>query len=871
MSGMWPSACWSPHAEGGAGIPFQHIPCRSISDRESLVSIFPVFLLTSLLLSAFGRASLAAPLPPPGSPERLVDWRWLARAPQGKRVTLTGKEKLEAREGKFVLAAVEGPGVLDHLILRDPQAVLSIEVDGRPLWQGKVETLVTPPAGSTPLFPQPVFSAAPSFVHLLAPVGFHTSLRVLTDKEDLWRYVSYRTFANPAEVSVANPEPGGAYARGLQAVAAAWKVPMDTFNAKADVPARARSADVTVGAGSRATALNLRESGEITHLEFHVVPALTGSLRELVIELYYDGAKEPSVRMPLTDFVGLPHPWPNGRWDMFNGTLAAGVHYPHQESGRNYRDVTYYSNLPMPFAGGLRVDLVNRSRKTAFAGTVRAAIAPLKEDRGVGRLCGTRLTAPIVEGNQEPLLVLPGPGQVLGLGLFCTGNDLFPPAQLKGASWVALDENSPLSGPGIVPLWMAGGYGGPASAMPVWNHPRLEPQYVGVMRHFPTDPLSFGRKAAFGYDPGPDLAGAPTSATVIALWYQYGDTRYAAPPLPDHAEALPYTTFVKPDWVVPEKGAELTATVEAEDLAAMATAYGGEALAVEDPEHNYHVSGGKYLAIRADKIGDYTDCVVPMPASRYFVLGQTCLGGPVNGRWDVNFELTFLSREAASTPPAGPPPGANFAWSVLGGAPRNLSVFIIGFGNRRDSVDFYPPQLNPAPDDDGVFRFICRGPGATMIRFDQFWLYMPPPTPEDWHEFEELALPTCGGDVTASLPLTGRLEWSGWGAVQLAATTAGKATVSDICTAIATAPKELQLTGSLGPGGGAWKIAVIGSAAPPVALTPGKDGNEVVKWTVPVAGLNLPGPVTMGVTYTPPQGVDKLPQSQLYLDGWTVK
>ena len=107
--------------------------------------------------------------------------------------------------------------------------------------------------------------------------------------------------------------------------------------------------------------------------------------------------------------------------------------------------------------------------------------------------------------------------------------------------------------------------------------------------------------------------------------------------------------------------------------------------------------------------------------------------------------------------------------------------------------------------------------------------------------------------------------------MQLAATTAGKATVSDICTAIATAPKELQLTGSLGPGGGAWKIAVIGSAAPPVALTPGKDGNEVVKWTVPVAGLNLPGPVTMGVTYTPPQGVDKLPQSQLYLDGWTVK
>ena len=68
-------------------------------------------------------------------------------------------------------------------------------------------------------------------------------------------------------------------------------------------------------------------SGEITHLEFHMNPALTGSLRHVVVEFFYDGALEPSVRLPITDLAGVPHPWSEGRWDSYSGTLAGGLRW----------------------------------------------------------------------------------------------------------------------------------------------------------------------------------------------------------------------------------------------------------------------------------------------------------------------------------------------------------------------------------------------------------------------------------------------------------------------------------------------------------------------------------------------------------------
>lgn len=826
-----------------------------------------VGLLTILALVVL--AGQGAAISPPGSPERLTDWRWLARPPEGQRTTLFGTNKLEAYEGKFLLLATTNPVVLDHLILRNADLNLSITADDRLLWEGKVGALASPPTNRVPLFPPALVPAGASFYHVVAPIGARQSLRILVDKPDTWRYLSYRTFPDPSAITPATADPNGAYAKGLQVAATAWKEPGGFRPADVDATSRVETAQVKIEAGTRVTALDLSGSGEITHLEFHMIPALIGSMRELVVEFYYDGAKDPALRLPITDLIGLPHPWTGGRWDVASGTLAAGILLPRQDGNGRHPDATFYFNLPVPFANGLRIDLVNRSAQRAFSGSVRAVVVSAPDAPTAGRLCGTRLIAPVT--NEIPYLTMSGPGQLVALSLFCTGNDIFPPAQINGAAWLKADAAPAVGGAGLVPLWMGAGYGGPYGGLPVWNHPRLEPGYVGATRVFLTDPMPFDREAAFGYNPGKDLAGAPTSATVIALWYRFGGTPYAAPALPAHAEALPYTTLYKPDWYVPVEGARLASTIEAEDLAAMAVGHGGEARDTEDPDHNYHVSKGHYLVIRTDNIGDYVDCPLPFPSSLYFIIGHANVSMQVDGMVHTCYELSLLSREQARRPPPEVSAADRFAWSVLGGAKMNLQLFMLnGPSYRRDPVNYYAPQLNPARDGDGVFRFICRGPGVRLLGFDHFWLYMPPSTAEGWHEFEEGSLAETS-NLTASLPLTGRMEWSGWGAQQLDARDEGKTTLRMmVLTSGPATPKELRLSGSLAPGG-TWQAAVAGSTTPAVTLTPGKDASQKVEWTIPVAGLNLPGPLALDITYTPPTNVDKKPISQLYLDAWTAR
>jgi hypothetical protein len=382
---------------------------------KNLITLQPgghmrTFLLLLLTLVSLG-AMAAVPLP--GSPERLTDWRWLARSPEGRRTTLSGKDKLEAYAGKYLLLEITGPGVLDHLILRDPDVTMTITVDDKPLWLGKVSALETPPATTPPLFPKPVFFSGASFYHLLAPIGCKSSLRILVDKADPWRYLSYRTFRDPAAVFPATADPNGAYAKGLQTAAQAWNVPTlpESFNAKADATARVVTAEVKIEAGKHTTALNLSGGGEITHLEFHLIPAFVGSLRELVVECYYDGATDPALRLPITDLIGLPHPWTQGRWDCTSGTLAAGIHYPWPEylkpSGViSHQEATFYFNLPIPYANGLRIELVNRSARLMFhCGWPAAQVARSSDSR-----CGaTRGWSRALSASRATSLPIPSP------------------------------------------------------------------------------------------------------------------------------------------------------------------------------------------------------------------------------------------------------------------------------------------------------------------------------------------------------------------------------------------------------------------------------------------------------------------------------
>lgn len=839
--------------------------------RIRLSSLVAFFLV--LLEGVAPAAEFIAPLP--GSPEALSDWRWLARPLLGESVVLadlSAQRALEpAAEGGFVLLQVEGPGVLDHLISLDGAAIFNLEVDGKLLWQGTLDEAKAAAEQGQGLFPKPLVFGAGPLRHLLAPLGFTNRLRVLADKSPCSHHLSYRRL--PAGTAVMSASQEGEYREKLQVAGERWQEGVWAFHAPA--PGEGLSRDFVLQAKSRVTALEIEGSGELTHLALHFNPALTGSLREVVVEAYYDGRPEPALRMPVTDFVGQPHPWTTGRWGFTLHAMAGGLRLPWYIPTPRvlYPEATFHSNLPMPFARGLRLDLVNRSPDVRFAGFTRATVEPLSPAQALatGRLCGTRALAPVSAGESpQPLLQVPGPGQLVGLGMYLTGNDSFPAAARTSVMALSADDREPVLGLGVLPVWFGGTYGGPLFS-PLWAHARMEDQFCGATRYFLTDPVPFQRELTFAYTPGPEAPGHPTGATLLALWYRPADSPYAAPPLPERAEALPYSRYrttaaardSRPAWVM-----------EAEDLVPFATAYGGEARAIEDTEHNYHPSAGSYLHVGSDQVGDYVDCLVPLPVSRYVAVGTNSLWGPNRS----GYEQDLLSKTEAQVPP-----GFTYDLDVIRGratggvqmtAPIQVGDWLIHF---RDSSTEYPiPLLNPAPGQEGILRFICRvkayAANTLQMKLDQVRMEMPPATAAGWQEFEEGVMPQTSGELRAGLPKYGDFAWSGWGALRLTSPADGQAEFRTLVVAGLAKPEQVRIKGNLGPRQGGWAVRVNGG--PWIVLTPGRDEKEAVEWVLPVEGLTLPAPVAIELRCTNRGKAsterEPDPPAELALDCWSV-
>jgi hypothetical protein len=84
--------------------------------------------------------------------------------------------------------------------------------------------------------------------------------------------------------------------------------------------------------------------GIVRHLWLTVPAAPPEQLRSLVLEVFYDGATEPSISTPVLDFFGAPH----GRPIVYESALTSIL------EGRGFT-----SYIPMPFRDRIRVELWN--------------------------------------------------------------------------------------------------------------------------------------------------------------------------------------------------------------------------------------------------------------------------------------------------------------------------------------------------------------------------------------------------------------------------------------------------------------------------------------------------------------------------------
>lgn len=101
-------------------------------------------------------------------------------------------------------------------------------------------------------------------------------------------------------------------------------------------------------AGERVVLLDTDGPGTVRHIWMTFMPAPPERMRAVVLEVFYDGAAEPSVSVPCLDFFGLPH----GRPVAYASALTTA------QEGRGFN-----SYVPMPFAGHARMELHNASEQ----------------------------------------------------------------------------------------------------------------------------------------------------------------------------------------------------------------------------------------------------------------------------------------------------------------------------------------------------------------------------------------------------------------------------------------------------------------------------------------------------------------------------
>jgi len=826
-------------------------------------------MIGSLLVMVLVGAGDAAPIPHDGDPRRLLDLRWLARPLGGEPFLVDtfsepGKPK---KHGKtFVLAEIEGPGVVEHLTLYT-RAKLWIEVDGRTIWEGHPAkdwpAIYVPPKPKdrgTPPFAFPMVQTAWGPSHMALPIPFDKRLVLRADAGNvpLWlagrqlRYIGRRRVTDAS------------YRKAADEVFANWNGPIhDPY----PIPgSRKMRLEAYVEASSRARLLELPGSGEVTGLKLRIDPPAFSVLRQLVIEITADGLSEPTLRMPILDFVGVTHPWPHA-WFSMAGDRVAGLTngvYRVNKQNRHQDQFILYFKLPIPFQRGLRIDVRNRSAElpVIVRGTARVCPLSSKEAGRALRLCGTsrRLDLPRNKG-QVDLLTLPGDGHLVGFSFFTTGHQTF--GEWRSRLRIELLDarrRRLASGPGLNPY---GKWGNNQMFRALtWNHNSNGPKgLMGAGRHFWLDPRPIGTGATLRYSGGGP--NGPGRAEVGVIWYQKpgsdGRVAYAAPAQPSDVEPLP---AVYRGWRRPGKPGGWGA--EAESLAASATATDGWVRAETVGAWDAFASGAAYLAWNARRPGASMDLLVPTPPTLYVQPWYHRLQFPSG----ASFELELVRLNEPVTRAEYSKDDAGFRSRVLGqstGRARINSFGVVPW--RQPGVDMLPIMRNPSPGHLARLRFRCitKQGRAYLLVLDQLGMNPCPATPKGWQEFEAAPVIEAGLDVTADLMKYGRRDFHGWGGREMQARLPGAATIMLVRLTAAPAGKSVQIRGRLEEG--RWTLRVQGEATGEVTLELKKGDKppaEPSLWTIPLSGP-LAAPVTARLSVQCHSRTGRL-----LLDGWRL-
>jgi hypothetical protein len=211
----------------------------------------------------------------------------------------------------------------------------------------------------------------------------------------------------------------------------AVKTAADAWNALAAAPAAAESTPVKLAAGADFSLPVFTGPGTIERIDILPSPSimtnaasLNAFLRDVMIEIRWDGVETPSVECPVGDFCGQAADWVNAR------ALATGA-----EEGR------MFNRLPMPHRTSAAIRFVNDARLPC-----EFRVAVVRREGAPAATAGYLHTAwslslPRDVGPRHTVLRAKGRGRIVGLQLSVASRKRNPTAR-AGGFWRAMNRSA---------------------------------------------------------------------------------------------------------------------------------------------------------------------------------------------------------------------------------------------------------------------------------------------------------------------------------------------------------------------------------------------------------------------------------------------
>jgi D-arabinan exo alpha-(1,3)/(1,5)-arabinofuranosidase (non-reducing end) len=252
-----------------------------------------------------------------------------------------------------------------------------------------------------------------------------------------------------------------------------------SFGGRKGSPQRRLEPDETV------TLADIHGPGVIRHVWMTFPPAPPEVMRALWIEVFYNGANEPSISVPCLDFFGLPH----GRPVPYASMLTSA------QEGRGFN-----SYVPMPFEGHVRIELTNSAgRPMDLYYQLDHTLEPV--DPSYLHVSFRRENPTTMKRDFVIDEGLRGPGRffgcIVGIRVFDDGGMWYGEGELK-IYRDGDDELPTICGTGLEDYvgsaWGLGAHHAPFAGTPlsVGAEGKLMPDWVGFYRWHVPDPVMFG-------------------------------------------------------------------------------------------------------------------------------------------------------------------------------------------------------------------------------------------------------------------------------------------------------------------------------------------------------------------------------------------